>query len=644
MYNTFRDNKFSSECWKWSSNQQDILNRMDENNLKDWLEWQQFYAEKVVVKIGSMPYWLSSSDDWSVMSDESWREFMTHPPDNYDTWNASVKAVVKKIKNWGIHPYYEIWNEPDGIYWQGNDADLLELFKQTAISIKEEDPMAKVGGFGMHTWWRSADPQLANEQQKFQSPVMGFLPDTIPEKYAILYKLMDSVAGSWADEEVPLDFISYHFFNWNSFDLVHTAEQIRDKLNDLGYNETGTKSGLKYPEFYISEWQTTYHIEEQLFQPGLFLRILSQLETAGIEMNSIAAINDFGSNENEEFNNDWGMFSQNALIKPVFKGLLLLSELTKQGVQIESNHNPELDVLASLSEDTLRILVSNYTMPVWWYHNYYRFAWSCFERLLYDSTSVYNAMDYMNAGMSSIYWGNSNSDYGSVDSIIKGELIPPEYLPADMINSLNLSRDQYVYDSMANAINHNISFNLNVDNDSLTVFYNVIDSNQNNIIFLYDSLKNEVGYSHQRAIDSLQSCTYPGGCFGIGSVFDSVKVTGNQFNLTVNPNTILFLVIPGVQIQTVGSIEKNLNSSRLVVFPNPITSASKIQFEHEQRGEVILTIYDNVGRLVLEKNLGLYEAGNRTIPIPHYKELKRGAYYLKLKTPAQIFSSTILLK
>ena len=49
MYNTFRDNKFGSECWKWSSSQQDVLNRMDEHNLKGWLEWQQTYAENVVV-------------------------------------------------------------------------------------------------------------------------------------------------------------------------------------------------------------------------------------------------------------------------------------------------------------------------------------------------------------------------------------------------------------------------------------------------------------------------------------------------------------------------------------------------------------------------------------------------------------------
>ena len=44
-------------------------------------------------------------------------------------------------------------------------------------------------------------------------------------------------------------------------------------------------------------------------------------------MNSIAAINDFGIDEDDEFINGWGMFSHNSLVKPVFKTLQYLERI-----------------------------------------------------------------------------------------------------------------------------------------------------------------------------------------------------------------------------------------------------------------------------------------------------------------------------
>ena len=643
QYNTFRDNKFNSECWKWSASQQDILNRMDENNLQGWLEWQQTYAERVVVKFNAMPYWLSSSDDWSVLYDESWRVFMTYPPEDMQQWNDAIQAVVNKIKNWGLHPYYEIWNEPDGMYWQSSDADLIALYKNTALSIKEADPLAKVGAFGMHTWWRSADPDIEAEQNAFKSPVMGFLPDSIPAIYSILYKLMDSVANAWAGE-VPLDFISYHSFNWNSYDLVHTAQQLREQMDESGFSPPGSGRDLTYPELFVSEWQTTYAIQEQVFQPGLFLKIMDQFETAGIEMNSIAAINDFGTNEEDEFINGWGMFSQNALIKPVFKALLFLSEITKNEKRADADHNPEITVFSGLSGDTLQILVSNYSMPVWWYHDYYRFAWSCFEKMLYDSTSVYNAMDYMGEGMTSVYWGNSNNDYGSVDSIILGLLQPPYDLPEEMINSLSLARSQYIYDSTANSVLHIINFNLEVENDSLEIIYAVIDSSQNNLIYLYDSLKVYGGYTHAQAIDSLQSCTFQGGCYGIYSDFDTMNVAGNEFSLLVNPNTVLFLTIPGIEYSPLGMGKPLAPNNRILVYPNPVTAESRVQFETDASTITMMSVNDMSGKEVFRQDLGFLPKGEHTFVIPTLSGLQAGVYLIRISTTSNQLKTTFVVR
>ena len=632
-YNTFRDNKFGSECWKWSSGLADVLNRMDQQNFRDWLEWQQIYAEKVVVKFGSMPYWLSSSDDWTEMNDQSWRVFMTHPPENYNAWNEAIQAVVNKIESWGIHPYYEIWNEPDGEYWQNTDASLLELYKNTALSIKLADPLAKVGGLGMHTWWRAVDPSLHAEQEAYKSPVFGFKPEYVAEQYSILYDLMDSVINVWSDEGVPLDFISFHSFNWHSYEMAHTADQLRAKMAALGYNSRGFGFNYEYPQLYISEWQTTYHIQEQRFQPGLFLKFINNFNKAGIEMNSIAAVNDFGTDTENEFNNDWGMFSQNVLVKPVFKGLMFLNNIIRNGTMLPVTHNDDLEVFASTSGDTLRILISNYAMPTWWYHNYNRFAWSCFEKLLYDSTSVNNMLDFMNQGMSSVYWGNApTGEYGTVDLILMGQEEIPQNLPDGMQFSLQLARDQFIHDSASVEVMHEIQIDLEgITNKNLTAYVSTIDSNQNNIIFLYDSLKSEAGYTHQQAIDSLRSCTFPGGCFGVFSQSDSLHFSGNSFSLLTDPNSLNYVVIPGIDISV--GIGGNLKETEhCKVFPNPVDYSSRLVFNNNNSGRVLVSLYSSNGKHISELYEGTTSFGYNSIDIGSYiSYLKAGIYMIRIQ-------------
>jgi len=362
--------------------------------------------------------------------------------------------------------------------------------------------------------------------------------------------------------------------------------------------------------------------------------MMNQFENAGIEMNSIAAINDFGTNENDEFTNGWGMFSQNSLIKPVFKGLLFLSEITKGGHKLEVNHNNELDVFASLSNDTLHMLVSNYSMPVLWYHNYYRFAWSCFEKLLYDSTSVNNSMDYIEEGLTSIYWGNSNNDYGSVDSIFMGLLEPHGNLPESMVSSLNLSRLQYIYDSTATAENHNLNIKLATDNDSLRVYYATIDSDDNNIIYTYDSLVNISGYGHNRAIDSLRSCSFQGGCYGVYSEFDTLNITGIEFAINVESNTILYFIIPGLEYQQVGISKEKTKNEQLIIYPNPATKEIKIESDYTISN---IVVYNSAGSIVNE--ISVNDISCKT----NISEYSKGIYFFKVTTEKGVITKQVIV-
>ena len=47
--------------------------------------------------------------------------------------------------------YWEIWNEPDGIFWQkfrGSEAIFYDLYKEVSTTLKQYDPTLKVGALG----------------------------------------------------------------------------------------------------------------------------------------------------------------------------------------------------------------------------------------------------------------------------------------------------------------------------------------------------------------------------------------------------------------------------------------------------------------------------------------------------------------
>jgi len=576
---------------------------MDEMSVQEWLLGQSYYSDRIVLKFNGMPYWLSSSDDMTILSDQSWREFMTHHPADYNLWDSIITAVVEKVAGWGFHPYYEIWNEPDGDYWHESDAELLKLYKHTALAIKNADPEAKVGAYGMHTWWRSVDPDNYPVQQQFTSPLYGPIHDSVPEQYAIIYMLLDSVINNWQADNVPLDFISYHFFRWYPYDITRTANQIRNKMFELGYcpPDVYCFTGPDYPELYISEWQTTYGIQEKLFQPPLYLKIMKGMADADINFHSIAAISDFGGDPDNEFTEGWGMISQNGIVKPVFSALRLLDDVISHGGMLQVDVSDGIGAFSSIKDDTLRLLFCNYSMPIQWYSSYYKVAWSSWERMLYDSTSVFSAPDYIDEGYTSYWWGNNPpGEWGSVDEIFFGYYDPFPGTPMAMENSLLLGREQFYNDSLRNAQTNYVEIEIEGQYDSLVAIMIRIDSTHNNIIHIYDSLRAIASYSHQRAVDSLQSCTFTGGCYGVLYDHDTIVFEGGVFDLWLDPNSVIYLKIPGVDLH-VGFDESVFDEINIKVYPNPVSAGKPLTLSNITTGYTRIDLYDVQG--VYQDNL-----------------------------------------
>ncbi len=108
---------------------------------------------KPLVEIGFMPEALSSKPqpyrhkfpEGSIVA--GW----AYPPKDYEKWGELVYRWVRhaadrygeaEVASW----YWEVWNEPDILYWQGTPEQYYRIYDEAATAVKRALPAARVGG------------------------------------------------------------------------------------------------------------------------------------------------------------------------------------------------------------------------------------------------------------------------------------------------------------------------------------------------------------------------------------------------------------------------------------------------------------------------------------------------------------------
>jgi hypothetical protein len=526
-------------------------------------------CNKLVIPIMKMPWWLSSSSDWTQVESD-WYNLNSFPPANYASWNLVMDSIISKINDqWGLNPYYEIWNEPENFYWQGTPNQYYELFKNTYFAIKTNHPNAIVGG-----------PTLASFTSIFGS--------SYPDGYLSNSQLDSSILGTLIDSCVawsaPLDFISWHNFAFNG---PHSFKMHIDYLD-----QKLSASGHGAVPYLISEWNLESNIRETPFATAYMPNFIMAMEKSGISDHSIAYLQDWQTDSlGSEFHSDFGMISWAGLNKPAWKSTLLLDALTGTKIDIDSSDVTNLAIAAAIKDDYVQILLSNYSLPGFYqalYHLYY--------------TESLNSSDLINSGYTST----------SLDSIFKGYITLsgieplytelnsaiPVYQKAD--SCYNFGRDINLTISGANGIHSGEMF--------------LIDSTHNNVIYYYDSLIS-AGYSRYSATNIL----YP------NSIFDSESITlvdsTYAFHLQPNAVALLYFYIPGIaEISTIAA-----SSVKFEIHPNPALGNLTVNIFNPQMECEQIQIFNSTG--VLVKSLSTV---NNT-SIIDVSDLSNGLYYVHLK-------------
>jgi hypothetical protein len=497
-------------------------------------------CDKLVIPILKMPLWLSSSSDTTVLGDPNWRIYNAMPPKDYATWNILMDSIVHKInEQWGLDPYYEIWNEPDNFYWQGTPAQYFSFFKNSYFAIKTKHPGAKVGG-----------PVLASFTSKFGSAYpVGFITDA-----EFGSSIMGSLIDSCVKWHAPLDFVSWHKFD----SFLHSIPMEMDYLN-----RKLVLSGHGKVPYLISEYNNAYHVRESNFAAAFMPNYILSLEQYGVAGHVVASLQDFEP-EDTEFHQDYGMLSWAGLHKPEWNALLLLDKIKGTKIETPASDYLNLAICSAIENDTLRVLLSNRSLPAFT---------EATAHILYHKH--FNERDLTAAGYTA----------QRLDSVYKGHRV------VSGLDSLSLSVNSAipVYKIADSAFKYGRDISLTIE--GLTGIYHglqfLIDSSHNNVIHSYDSLLS-AGFNRSSA------ATYLYNNAALQSKVISLKDSVYSLHLQPNAVTLLEFYIPNIT-----DIHKEtLLINAFELFPNPSSDILTVKVNQPGHIDETILIYNSEGILI----------------------------------------------
>ncbi len=195
------------------------------------------YREKGVrpyVQIGFMPEALSThpapyQHKWKPGARESISTGWAYPPKDYRKWAELVCQWVRhsverygkpEVETW----YWEVWNEPNILYWRGTAEEYHKLYDHAADAVKRALPTARVGG-----------PHVAGTKS----------PGATKFLRAFLDHCLHGRNHATGQVGSPLDFVAFHAKGAPRFVDGHVRTGIGAQLQDI---DRGFEVVASYPE------------------------------------------------------------------------------------------------------------------------------------------------------------------------------------------------------------------------------------------------------------------------------------------------------------------------------------------------------------------------------------------------------------
>ncbi len=186
------------------------------------------------VQIGFMPEALSThpqpyQHEWAPGGRKSISTGWAYPPKDYAKWAELVFQWVRhsierygkaEVQRW----YWEVWNEPNILYWRGKPEEYHKLYDFAAEAVKRALPEARVGG-----------PHVAGPRSPGGSKFLREFLD----------HCLKGVNHATGRRGSPLDFVAFHAKGNPEFIGGHVRTGIAAQLQDI---DRGFQIVASYPE------------------------------------------------------------------------------------------------------------------------------------------------------------------------------------------------------------------------------------------------------------------------------------------------------------------------------------------------------------------------------------------------------------
>ena len=326
----------------------DAVARVRRANVRGQLaSWRAAGAE-VTLNVVEMPRYLSSCPDQTKTEPISgWPSYSRCPPTDLAAWSALVAAIVSEV---GPGALWEVWNEPDGIFWSGTPQQFFELYQATVRGVRQADPAAQVGGPTVSSPWAGTAPG---------SVTPGFIEQWL--SYCASHPMPDLGLG-----KTPVDFVVWHEFGLLPAGSSNATHDVRRWATAAGYpgallqvdewniqTESSPPGGLSDP----------FHTDSE-FGGAWAARQLLEMHRAGLDRHAFSALADW-SNGPGEFHGGQGLTTTAGLRKPVWNVMRVLGELHGAlGAVTVSGDVPLLDGVASVANGSAWVVLVN-SVPDW---------------------------------------------------------------------------------------------------------------------------------------------------------------------------------------------------------------------------------------------------------------------------------------
>ncbi len=167
------------------------------------------------------------------------KKYASVKPADFNKWAAVCEHIIMHYnKGWanGFNydiKYWEIWNEPENpgnqwgpCQWSGTKEEFYDLYRVTSKYLKEKFPEIKIGGYGSCGFY-------------------AVTRENIPEGHKTFVPYFTDFLKMIKEENLPLDFYSWHIYTGDELELLAHAKYVRETLDSFGLTET---------ESHLNEW------------------------------------------------------------------------------------------------------------------------------------------------------------------------------------------------------------------------------------------------------------------------------------------------------------------------------------------------------------------------------------------------------